>query len=186
MQELINEFDASLKQLYPKPPSQIYHYTNSKGLIGIITSGKIRASHAQFMNDRTEFIHGKEIMCRCLEKAENEESDRDVADLFKWAKIRLIDQRIEPLDIYLACFTEDPDSLSQWITYSDDAHGYVLGFDVGSEYGFAKEYVMQVIYDPEEQKALVEKLTATISTIAKKQKKKIPRSLLPGPLFGIM
>lgn len=141
MSDLQNEFILSLQQLYSKPPTEIYHYTDTKGLIGIVTTGRIRVTHAQFMNDMTEFTHGKEIVCKCLDDAARKESDSKISDLFKWAKTHLIDQVYEQFDIYLACFTEEIDSLNQWRAYGNNGRGYIIGFDVGDDYGFKKEYI---------------------------------------------
>jgi hypothetical protein len=42
------------------PPGILYHYTTQTGLLGIITSGEIWASHTQYLNDVREFPHAIE------------------------------------------------------------------------------------------------------------------------------
>lgn len=45
-------------------PGTLYHYTNQKGLLGIIGSRRIWATHHQCLNDAKEFIHAKGIFRR--------------------------------------------------------------------------------------------------------------------------
>jgi hypothetical protein len=39
----------------------LWHYTDAAGLSGILTSGKIRATHVAHLNDPTEIVHGEEL-----------------------------------------------------------------------------------------------------------------------------
>ena len=45
-------------------PKTVYHYTNSTGLMGIIDTAKLRASHIAFMNDAKEYAYGAELLNR--------------------------------------------------------------------------------------------------------------------------
>ncbi len=37
------------------PEELLYHYTTIEGLLGIVESGSLRASHIRYLNDQTEF-----------------------------------------------------------------------------------------------------------------------------------
>ena len=39
-------------------PALLYHYTDSKGLLGIFETGKLRATEARYLNDATELEYG--------------------------------------------------------------------------------------------------------------------------------
>ncbi len=38
-------------------PATLYHYTNQRGLLGIVKEQRIWATHTQYLNDRREFAH---------------------------------------------------------------------------------------------------------------------------------
>jgi hypothetical protein len=45
-----------------RPPGPLYHYTNQRGLLGIIRSKEIWATHTQYLNDTREFLHAMQAM----------------------------------------------------------------------------------------------------------------------------
>jgi hypothetical protein len=45
------------EHLYRQPPDILYHYTTQPGLLGIIRTQEIWASHTQYLNDAREFRH---------------------------------------------------------------------------------------------------------------------------------
>jgi len=45
-----------------RPASVIYHYTDLAGLIGIISSGRVWATHTDKLNDASENRHGYEFV----------------------------------------------------------------------------------------------------------------------------
>ena len=52
--------------------SNVYHYTDIGGFISIMQNRELWASHIYFMNDKSEYHHGKEMYQSTLEKlAEN-------------------------------------------------------------------------------------------------------------------
>lgn len=44
------------------PPKIIYHYTDSYGLLGLIESGSIWATHVSRLNDSSEYHHGAKLV----------------------------------------------------------------------------------------------------------------------------
>lgn len=113
------------KQLSISPPSHVYHYTNSTGLIGILESKKIWATNIRFLNDINEVIEAtktaKEIL---IEKSAASGGER---------KKRLFNSMLENIDevashIYVCSFSADGNSLSQWRAYCPPTGGgYALG-----------------------------------------------------------
>jgi hypothetical protein len=109
----------------------IYHYTNAKGLLGILKDGKIWATDVFYLNDQTEVQFGIELTRRVvadlLEEANAEEPER-------LQVLRLVDPDTwEPLrsakHAHVACFCGDGDLLSQWRGYGGGIGGYALGLD---------------------------------------------------------
>src|SRR5436189_200043 len=66
-----------------RPDRTLYHYTNQAGLLGIIRSRQIWATHTQYLNDTREFLHAVQMMSHELtvsRAAHGDESVRDVLE----------------------------------------------------------------------------------------------------------
>ena len=53
-----------------EPPRELFHYTTVNGLLGILESKSLRATHAQFSNDSEEMTHGIELIGEQVEELE--------------------------------------------------------------------------------------------------------------------
>lgn len=110
-------------------PREITHYTNTEGLIGILRSGKIRASNVSFLNDRAELLHGLAGVRQALAIIKKNDLTRD------WAQH--LDEVIKELengampDTYAACFCDGADILSQWRGYGGEKYGVAITFHLG-------------------------------------------------------
>ena len=51
-----------LRENEPAPPERLFHYTNSQGLLGIVTGQKLWASHADFLNDSSEAGYAFDVL----------------------------------------------------------------------------------------------------------------------------
>lgn len=102
------------------PPNIIYHYTDTKGLIGLVESGCIWATHVNRLNDSSENNHGFNLVTNYVRANEAKSSK----PLFEKALLEL--QRV---DTYVACYSTADDLLSQWRNYTGKQVGYSLGFE---------------------------------------------------------
>ena len=101
----------------PSPPRLLYHYTDASGIKGIAESGQLWASNAAFLNGSSEIVYIKTV----LETVANDlqsEFEHELSRRF----LRLIGPMFEDFvlgghDLYLACFCEHDDLLSQWRGY---------------------------------------------------------------------
>lgn len=122
------EWDEAWVARQPNPPRLLYHYTNASGIKGIAESRQLWASNAAFLNDSSEIVYIKTV----LETVANElqsEFEHELSHRF----LRLIAPMFETIvlgayDIYLACFCEQDDLLSQWRGYPSTGGGYAIGF----------------------------------------------------------
>jgi Protein of unknown function (DUF2971) len=155
--------------LSEKPPATLYHYTDQNGLLGIIKKKEILASHHQCLNDTQEFLHAKDIIRaeinRCCASANSESRA-----LLERIRAALDGPGMEEVDLYVASFSEDGDSLPQWRAYGGQISGFALGFEserlvVPEEFRLAR-----CIYDPKEQcevaKAIVAEVEGKLAQIA--------------------
>jgi hypothetical protein len=56
MTEWQNQFIAKVAEIYGDYDETVYHYTDSRGLIGILSTGKVWATHVARLNDATAWL----------------------------------------------------------------------------------------------------------------------------------
>lgn len=131
-------------------PELVYHYTNAEGLLGILShsglrpagddsqllpgSASIRATDALYLNDPLELEFGRRTLARHLDRrlATLTGADRrHVAALVDRLKVAHHPVAISldrgRIGTFVACFSRDPDLLSQWRGYAG-GRGYAIGF----------------------------------------------------------
>jgi hypothetical protein len=103
-------------------PDRFYHYSDTRGFQGIVTSRELWLHDAYFSNDYTEHR-------LVLEKAVSR-----LKDLAKGPRDSRFCEKLEAslrgvsIHPYVCCFSSEPDLLSQWRAYSDDGAGFAIGF----------------------------------------------------------
>lgn len=97
----------------------IYHYTDTAGLIGILNSGKVWATHVSKLNDSTEYDYGLSLV---------EGFVRNYSARTDALKEKVISDLI-PRETYISCFSGTRDLLSQWRAYSGRHVGFCIGFE---------------------------------------------------------
>lgn len=124
---IMDEWSESVRQELAKlisenPPKVIYHYTDARGLIGMIASGRIWATHVSRLNDAMEYEIGVSFVTNFIG-----------ANLQRASKA-IIDKAISQLrsvDTFIACYSATADVLSQWRAYSGTGTGYCIGLKTG-------------------------------------------------------
>jgi hypothetical protein len=105
----------------------VFHYTNAVGALGILSTGKLWCSLASHMNDKQECIYAHQVAVQRAYHALRQ-SDGLLREKFI-NEFRSQLERISKIKIYVACFSEAEDLLSQWRGYSG-LNGYSLGFSL--------------------------------------------------------
>jgi Protein of unknown function (DUF2971) len=128
--ERLNSIADTATRRFAEPaisvPPLLYHYTNARGLIGIVDAKELWATDARFLNDATELDHVREVVAAAASS---------VAEHVHTPHARMLCDRlrlIESTDVflgsaYIASFSANPDLLSQWRAYGDDGLGYAVG-----------------------------------------------------------
>ena len=110
-------------------PRLLYHYTNAAGLLGIIETGVIWATNVFYLNDESEIRYGKDILDRFVEQRfPDNPATREVIANFVGLLRSGPEAWGDHMHAFVACFSEDPDSLSQWRGYADGTNGFAIGF----------------------------------------------------------
>src|SRR2546428_273676 len=106
---------ADLNKFFGRAPKELFHYTSGGGLYGILRSSQLRGSNYTFMNDRSEFTYGFDLL-RNLAKERLPGSNLSELDRRFYEAVVGMEPPITA-DLYLTCFCEEGDLLSQWRGY---------------------------------------------------------------------
>jgi len=142
--------------LQSRPKGRIYHYSSQQGLLGILETREFWATKIQFMNDAEEFRHAIALAKAILERRQNELGRIDAID----CAIQHL-PITETTDIFLACFSEVGDLLSQWRGYCPEGIGFSIGFDYQEleAVAIAQEcFIGRCIYDMDTKNNLLEEI----------------------------
>ena len=106
----------------------LYHYTDGRGLKGIIESGTFWFTDYRHLNDPSELIHGIK-MSHDVANAIAAKADGRVrlflecfVDMFSHSNFETA------LEFFIASLSRARDDLGQWITYADNGRGFAIGF----------------------------------------------------------
>lgn len=105
-------------------PEMLWHYTNTKGMLGILRSGKIWATHMQFLNDASEMQYAGDQLRRAIFNNKQKVSSdlQFLQDLLNTIRNYL------SLHICVVSFSETKNELSQWRAYGGESGSFALGF----------------------------------------------------------
>ena len=173
---LFNKYSNKLKDIKTQHHGDIWHYTSSQGLKGIVENDNIWFSDRRFLNDQSECSYVYQLIKELL----NDGFFMDFEDVFiDW--IHFLTQEFTNTDIehqkqdtvlipcYVASFSKENDSLSLWNYYtkSQQHAGYALNFNTEELLKNIKSQTENlnysytngiVIYSKEEQFALLKDL----------------------------
>jgi len=135
----------------------LYHYTSLNGILGILESRSVWATHASYLNDASEFFHGLSF---AKQVAGGIFMEDDYLAAFGWA-VRHGLEAVSADSLYVTSFSEKADLLSQWRGYCPPGAGLCVGFTISQLQSFCEERgyrLEKCIYDHKEQSQRVEAL----------------------------
>lgn len=110
----------------------VYHYTDAQGFKGVVEKAAVWATDFRYLNDSRELIYTWSAFVERLEQLAVQPSEYSEAYRAQLEALRLMNARdLMQFDdaVFVACFSELPDALSQWTRYGKHGHGLALGFD---------------------------------------------------------
>jgi hypothetical protein len=147
--------------LSERPTVPLYHYTDQAGLLGIVKSKKIWATHHQYLNDTQEYLHAKGLVRRELHERLGA-GNSDSLPLLKAMQSSLDGPGNEDVNLYVASFSQEKDSLSQWRAYSGPTVGFALGFQ-GDQLALPEGFtIARCIYKPEIQSEVIKAIVTEV------------------------
>ncbi|MDH1261973.1 DUF2971 domain-containing protein [Pseudomonas sp. GD03944] len=113
---------------------ELFHYTDTHGLMGIINARALWATDINFLNDSNEFHAGiKTLTAFCkhqaLRTAQSADPVMQAATRLYEILPGIIQSNLTNRDLYITSFSSQGDSLRQWMSYSPQNAGYCLVFD---------------------------------------------------------
>ena len=139
----------------------LYHYTDSVGVHGILTSNSLWATATQFSNDLSELDYAAAIANQVTEELWGDRKFNNPWERFLVEHVRLL--FATPLHVFgqsfIVSFCENGDLLSQWRAYGPRG-GFSLAFKelykseeiaLDAEHGF-RTLLTKVMYEPSEQR----------------------------------
>lgn len=164
---LYSALAADLARLRPdeRVPAELFHYTSTTGLLEIIQSNRLWASHLEFMNDFLEVKYAKELFMHLVQKEKRSVRHK--------AALRFLEHTAGALypftnlfSFYGVSFCADGgDRLSQWRAYAREGSGYSIGFHAPELARLVERYrsgkgarrieLIRVVYQREQQESIV-------------------------------
>ncbi|OZD18345.1 DUF2971 domain-containing protein [Rhodococcus sp. 06-156-3C] len=122
----------------------LYQYTDTVALAGIVESCAIRATDFRYLNDSLELSYVWDALVSRLNALSKEPDDghryayNTMLDAIR--RLRAENLRTYDQSVFVACFTELKDAVSQWSRYGANGHGVALGFDADKIGGLRSGY----------------------------------------------
>ena len=130
----MEERECQVERNFPKPEGLLYHYTDQKGLLGILGDKNIWATHTKYLNDASE---GQIVTQILIDRFTNAYESLNAEVLTQGLSMGAW---FASPKAFIASFSEKGDLLSQWRAYSGGTGGYSIGFtpdylhDVGGSF----------------------------------------------------
>lgn len=141
------------------------HYTDLSGLVGIVENSGIWLSDHRFLNDSLEHSYGQRLAINLVESWIEREEEGAFRSVLCNVKERISG---DPDAFYIASMSLTKDRLDQWKAYGRGADGVCLVFE--NDVTLGRDGVltrlpsiepMKVIYQRDDQKAILERVMAT-------------------------
>jgi hypothetical protein len=133
----------------------VYHYTSQTGLLAIIKTKKIWATDIYYLNDSAEMKHAWEIAKKVLQTpgiSKCPDEDRIIKGIISHSDPPLSHR------LYVACFSNAKNKLSQWRAYGSESGSFSIGFDSGELKEYAAEHhtdFEHCVYQKDQQESRV-------------------------------
>ena len=104
--------------------TSLYHYTNLEGLKGILENHDLWLTHARYSNDEREITLGLNIAAGAVTSLQQQPAT--AASRAYLAQLKALLDPNQSADVYICCFCDEGDRLSQWRAYGGDGNGVTL------------------------------------------------------------
>lgn len=113
----------------PFSAESVFHYTNARGLIGIIRSHRLWATESSSLNDHAEMLQGWRFARAWLESRPSEPIYSTMRSF-----VKDVDDRSAQRDIFVLAASRNRDDASQWRLYANAGCGYSIELDTSTPF----------------------------------------------------
>jgi hypothetical protein len=173
-------------EIYSEPTEPLFHYTSIAGLQGIIKERAIWATDIQYLNDSSELKYGVKRLAQAMGERLHtlKGKQAECATQFgEWIRHGFVLNH----HLFVACFTEKGNLLSQWRGYCTPGKGISVSFHAAELIEAAQDQQFrwaEVVYDYTRQTTLVnhliDSLLAQAENFAEPERKRNPRQPFHG------
>jgi hypothetical protein len=132
----------------------LWHYTNGPGLLGILQSATLFATHVSGLNDFKETEFAKDLYLKAVEALIKErENQPDSVGFLKAVLAFLGEEPTNPVigssKFFVTCFSSKEDDVDQWLKYAakEGPGRYAIGFFPRGLNREPNSSLFRVIYD---------------------------------------
>ncbi len=162
-------FDRVFK---PGRGSTIYHYCNTSTLLSVLKTDALWFSDANMMNDSEEGRYGYALFERAANALLKIAKDKPALEGLTPDFFNHVDDYLSPRQLrshpVIACFSREPDVLSQWRAYAQEGQGWAIGFD-GDALAAMPVTLLDVLYDSDQQLEEVKNTLAAMYLLWRKR-----------------
>jgi hypothetical protein len=112
--------------------SIVYHYTDTQAFKGVVEKAALWGTDFRYLNDSLELVYTWTAFVDRLTQLSKEPGEYSEAYRAQLEALNLMNATdLMAFDdaMFVACFTELPDAVSQWTRYGANGRGLALGFD---------------------------------------------------------
>jgi hypothetical protein len=110
----------------------LFHYTGADVFVKLVKDPTFWATHAQYLNDQTEYVAGMKIVRDTIAEIAASESDTHLRRMLDQAQAGLANSEHRDAYPYIVSFSEAEDLLSQWRAYGTNGSGFAIGYRVST------------------------------------------------------
>ena len=176
MQKMFSFQEYRDQILHEGLPTQLHHYTDANGALGILQNEELWLTNARYSNDKAEIDYAINLAASVV--LDYYEKSRDKLDsidsplhLFLESLNALLVKGKLSRDVYVSCFCENKDLLSQWRAYAGKS-GFCIGFEsklllqhAKDIYSDADVFFSRVLYDSDTWVAWIHKALIEYSVV---------------------
>lgn len=156
--DLVKKIESQ-NYLQQQPSKTIYHYTDAAGLLGMVENKNLWCTDIEYMNDANELVYAENLIKNKITEIQKANSEH--TEFFEILKKEAFRPFGEMYDVYVTCFSEAKNRLSQWRGYGK----YCVGFNcekpfrtdihanISSEWPKAR--LRKVLYSRKEQEEII-------------------------------
>jgi hypothetical protein len=123
LKEYLGRQGSPVGDLISRRLGKLYHYTDLAALASIVAKDDLWLTHSRFCNDAEEIAHGTAVVLRVIAQRSGS-APADVAEYL--ARIRADVEEPGWDAVYICCFCEEGNLLSQWRGYGANGTGIAI------------------------------------------------------------